>query len=204
MSYNDRVCIAAGRANRALRPGRIPAAVLGVAVLVVACGGNGEQTGCEPAEGTLSADATAEGLGGTYELTLVAGSPAETTVVGTMLLRTQEDSLRDMLGPGGSVDPSTVILLIGTADVDVETVGGVRIGDLASEDPTRPGVVLVQRTGEITLRFGSEANVRGLVRFDGGYFALSVRKISEGGFTGTWASGVTGQDAAGHFCAVRQ
>ena len=39
------------------------------------------------------------------------------------------------------------------------------------------------------LRLGADANRRGVVRFDGGYFALTVREMRAGRFAGTWSSG---------------
>ena len=38
---------------------------------------------------------------------------------------------------------------------------------------------------------------------DGGYFALTVRRIGAGEFAGTWASGVATEGAEGYFCAKR-
>ena len=55
------------------------------------------------------------------------------------------------------------------------------------------------------LRLGSDANRLGVVRYDGGYFALTVRSLGPGGFAGTWASGGSkaGVGAEGYFCAER-
>ena len=39
--------------------------------------------------------------------------------------------------------------------------------------------------------------------FDGGYFALTVRRIDGDGFAGTWSSGTAREAAAGYFCAER-
>jgi hypothetical protein len=93
--------------------------------------------------------------------------------------------------------------LIGTATIDVESVGAVRMGDLSSTDPVRPGVAVIEQAGAVTLRLGADANRWGQTRFDGGFFALRVQATSEDGFSGTWSSGVTSAEAEGHFCATR-
>jgi hypothetical protein len=101
------------------------------------------------------------------------------------------------------------MLLYGSTDIDLQAILAVEVGALDSEDPLAPGVLVlerpVERDGgtamEITVRLGSEANRRGMTRFDGGYTALFVRQASTGGFAGNWASGVTGQLSSGHFCA---
>jgi hypothetical protein len=54
------------------------------------------------------------------------------------------------------------------------------------------------------LRLGADANRRDEVHFDGGYFALTVRRIDEGGFAGSWASaGAEPKATTGYFCATR-
>ena len=101
--------------------------------------------------------------------------------------------------------------LIGTVDVDLGQVGGVQMGALDSEDPSAPGVLVMQRPyekesgeagSEVTIRLGSEANTRGVTRFDGGFMAFYVLQAGSEGLAGNWASGVKGPDSGGHFCAV--
>ena len=69
-------------------------------------------------------------------------------------------------------------------------------GDNASTDPTAPGVLVIERhpgAADAPTRSCSGsaplANRRGVARFDGGYFALTVRRIDADGFAGTWSSG---------------
>jgi hypothetical protein len=109
------------------------------------------------------------------------------------------------------VDTTVVYAAFGTTDVDLPAVGAVKVGSTTSRDPTRPGVVVLERrttteagpATQITLRLGSEANRREVTRFDGGYTALYVREISGDRFAGEWASGVGRTQTRGHFCATR-
>jgi hypothetical protein len=110
----------------------------------------------------------------------------------------------------GVQDTATRYPLAGSTDLDPELVGGVRTGDNASADPMAPGVLVIERRpsaadapASIMLRLGALANRRGLVRFDGGYFALTIQRIDADGFAGTWSSGTGRQAAAGYFCAER-
>jgi hypothetical protein len=104
---------------------------------------------------------------------------------------------------GGIRDTAASNVLYGNTDVDLDNVGAVRPGDLEALDPRRPGVLVIERKGTITLRLGSDANTRGQARFDGGYTALRVAEASDGRFAGSWASGVKTQRSAGYFCAER-
>jgi len=100
--------------------------------------------------------------------------------------------------------------LYGSTDVGLEAVGAVA-GDLSSEDPARPGVLVIQMPprsdtsgARVLLRLGADANRQDLVRFDGGYTVLRVREIAGAGFAGDWESGAPLPRAGGHFCAVRR
>ncbi len=183
---------------------------------VLGCGGNQAQTAagtiaCEPVEGNLPADVDAASWAGEYRLTLVAtsGDSAGKQTSGVLRLVRQSD---DLLKPdAGSMDVATEMPLIGTVEVDLGAVYAIEVGALDSQDPVAPGVLVLERpyekeTGgpgtEVTIRFGAEANRRGITRFDGGYTALFVLQAGPNGFSGNWASGVTGQRANGHFCAV--
>ena len=88
--------------------------------------------------------------------------------------------------------------------MDVEPVGALRPGDLSSRDPEAPGVLVLQEDGRLLLRLGSEANRRGVLRFDGGYTVLRVARATAAGFAGTWSSGLLDVQAAGEFCARRR
>ena len=164
---------------------------------------------CQAAEGDLPMDVSAQTWAGEYRLVMVAttGDSAGRSSSGNMRLMVQSEELQ--VPPMGSADGGTRMPLYGTTDIDLSGILAVEVGALDSDDPVAPGVLVlgrpVERDGgtstEITIRLGSDANRRGLTRFDGGYTALFVRQASIGGFAGNWASGVTGQLSSGHFCA---
>ena len=168
---------------------------------------------CKPVEGQLAATARTEGLAGEYRLTLVAskGERAGSAVEGRLWLEPHDSAMRYVTSPGGERVPNVLIPLYGRTDIDLDEIDALRLGDLTSLDPMRPGVVVTERHGdpqgpafaEIVLRLGSEANRRDLQRFDGGYTALHVRWMAPGSFGGTWASGVRGPQSEGYFCAYR-
>ena len=187
-------------------------------LLLVVCGcaarGGNEaeaEAQCSPVAGSLSTGTTAEGLAGQYRLTLVAtrGERSGNTVEGRLWLHELQGELRSLTMPDGGPIPNATMPLYGATDADLEGVGGLRLGDPMSLDPMSPGVAVLEQRGseenprtEITLRLGSAANRRDVLRFDGGFMALYVRWIEEGGFGGAWASGVTGRESEGYFCAV--
>ncbi len=159
----------------------------------------------------MPAGSTAEGLAGQYRLTLVAtrGERSGNTVQGRLWLHEQQSGLRSITIPGAGPIPNATMPLYGATDTDLEGVGGLRLGDPMSLDPMSPGVAVLEQRGsekdahtEITLRLGSAANRRDVQAFDGGFMALYVRWIEEGRFGGAWASGVTGRESEGYFCAV--
>ena len=165
---------------------------------------------CSPVEGSLSTGTTAEGLAGQYRLTLVAtrGERSGNTVEGRLWLHEQQSGLRSLTMPGGGPIPNATMPLYGATDADLEGVGGLRLGDPMSLDPMSPGVAVLEQRGSeesastaITLRLGSAANRRDVQAFDGGFMALYVHRIEEGRFGGAWASGVTGRESEGYFCA---
>jgi hypothetical protein len=161
---------------------------------------------CEPAPEPQAPlqSASAEQLGGTYRLRLVAteGPNEGQAVEGTLRLRPYDRALRAVT-VRGIRDTAASYVLYGSADIDLDRIGAVRPGDPTSEDPMRPGVVVIERKGTVVLRLGSEANRRDVARFDGGYTALRVRELAGDRFRGTWASGVRAQRSAGYFCAER-
>ena len=170
--------------------------------------GGAQATECLRPEGTLARDATLEGRAGDYKLIMVEevdGSPAR-RADGSLALFAQLDSFRRFAGSAGATIPGVASPLFGSTDLGVERVGAVRVGDLSSEDPAAPGVLVIESetgsTPSILLRFGSYANRRDIVRFDGGYTVLTVVEITAEAFGGIWSSGVRGQDSEGFFCAT--
>ena len=167
---------------------------------------------CAAPSSELPRSATGAGLGGEYRLRLVAtaGPRSGEAVNASLRLAPLADSLQVPAPMLGVQDTTTRYALAGSTDLDPALVGGVATGDYASTDPTAPGVLVIERhpgaTGapaSVMLRLGALANRRGVVRFDGGYFALTVRRIDTDGFAGTWSSGTARQGAAGYFCAER-
>ena len=171
-------------------------------------GGRAATPTCVPSEGPLAVDASLEGRAGEYRLMMVeeVDGTATRTAEGSLLLLDQVDSLREFAGGAGGSIPGVSSPLFGSTDVNVEGVGAVRVGSLSSEDPASPGVLVIEsETGQsqsILLRFGSDANRRTLVRFDGGYTVLEVVAITAESFSGTWASGARGPESEGFFCAT--
>jgi hypothetical protein len=166
---------------------------------------------CAAPTGELPRSATGDRLAGKYRLRLVAtaGPRSGEAVNAHLRLAPLADSLQVPPPMLGVQDTTTRYPLAGSTDLDPSLVGGVGTGDNGSTDPTAPGVLVIERhTGSdgpasIMLRLGALANRRGLQRFDGGYFALTVRRVDTEGFVGTWSSGTARQAAAGYFCAQR-
>jgi hypothetical protein len=166
---------------------------------------------CAAPTGELPPSATAARLGGEYRLRLVttAGARSGEAVDALLRLAPLADSLQVPAPMLGVQDTTTRYPLAGSTDLDPAIVGGVATGDNASTDPAAPGVLVIERhpvaagAPGIMLRLGALANRRGLARFDGGYFALTVRRIDADGFAGTWSSGTAREAAAGYFCAER-
>jgi hypothetical protein len=167
---------------------------------------------CTPVKDHLPAGATSEGLAGDYRMRLVAtaGPRAGSALDARLLLRPVDDSLQRPPAVLGLRDSTTHLPLSGTIALDPGALGAARTGDLVSLHPLAPGVLVLERRparsdapAEIMLRLGADANRRGAVRYDGGYFALTVRQIGPEGFAGSWASGVGTQVAEGYFCAER-
>jgi hypothetical protein len=171
--------------------------VCAVAAATLACGrppGGALQNGCEAVTYGLVAATSAASLAGGFDVTMVAtgGDSAGRGTTGHI------DLTR-------SSRPDAA--LVGMADVPLGAVGALRLGELATSTDSAPGVLVLQSGRErptILLRFGSEANATGVARFDGGYTVLEVLRLDEQGFSGSWRSGVTGNDATGHFCARRR
>ena len=158
-------------------------------------------TSCAPSSGRLGADATLATHAGRYQLTLVQRADAVDigSARGTLTLYRQMPGL-DALGSASTP-------LYGTADVDLSAVGAHRVGDIGSDAPDGPGVLVLEfvRDGarDILLRFGSAANRRDTMLYDGAYTVLEVREILADGFSGSWRSGSNSSRADGYFCAIR-
>ena len=195
---------------------------LAVAALMVACRSPRPEVGlaldsCVEGGPPLTPGSAAMALAGGYRLSLAAetGSRAGTVAEGRLLLRPLDDSAFAPVVVLSAVDSAVTHPLGGTLALDPAAVGAVATGDLESTEPVAPGVLVIERRPnradaavEITLRLGAEANRGGKVRFDGGYFALTVRRLGPNGFAGTWASGGAigpggGGGATGSFCARR-
>ena len=143
-----------------------------------------------------------EDLGGDYAIVLTArsGERSGETSHGELRLVSRD---------------STGVPFYGWTDVQFDEIGAHRLGDPSSTDIAAPGVLVLTspdtadpaspgQVGSVTLRIGSQANRSDIIRFDGAYTALYVRWIEAESFGGDWASGITGPEAEGEFCAVRR
>ena len=185
-----------------------------MSIVLAGCGGGSEPAPaamCSPQDGPLAADASFDARAGEYRVILVAtsGDSAGREVSGSLWLELNDSTARQFARPGGDPDPTVIVPLFGWTDVPVLGVAALELGDLSSREPASPGVLLLeQRPGaesppSITLRMGSLSNRRDVAPFDAGYTALRVGWMDEdGGFGGSWASGVRNEQAGGHFCAV--
>jgi hypothetical protein len=181
---------------------------LGAVALLAACGGanagQADPQACAPVESPAS-DLSAAGLAGQYTVRLIATSGAKegASAGGRLELMQQDSAYRSLKRSDGSVDTTFSFPLYGTAAVDFAAVGATAPGDPGSSDPLSPGILVIQRPGGVLLRVGSEANRRGVRRFDGGYTVLEVQQVTDQGFAGRWRSGVGLEESGGHFCAVK-
>lgn len=191
-------CACSGISGRTLRlvPVLAGAAFLG-------CGASRSRPApapCEPVPGaTLSTGVSPGSLAGRYRLILVATSGADSgaSVEGDLTLAPIAQEGRY---------PATAVL-VGTANIALQAVGAPDVGDPASTDPMRPGVLVFHRTAgasaSIMLRLGAESNRQDQQAFEGAYAVLEVAAVGSGSFSGRWRSGVTETRAQGYFCAVR-
>ncbi len=181
---------------------------LGV-ILLAGCGGaNAGQSDpqpCAPVTAAAGSTVDVSGLGGEFVLHLVAtsGSKEGGTSGGPLKLMPQDSAHRRLELPDGTSSSTYTLPFFGTAAVDFSAVGAAAPGDPASPDPASPGVLVIERPGQVMLRVGSEANRRGMRRFDGAYTVLRVQQVTDDGFAGTWESGLDLDRSAGHFCANR-
>jgi hypothetical protein len=168
--------------------------------------GRAEPERCGPVAGELPVGSRLDGLEGGYRLRMAAitGQNKGAAVDGRLRLEPNDTGhlFRSRL-PGGTRDTTARYPYFGTAEIDLEAVDAVRPGDLAALDPDAPGVLVIESPNEVMLRFGSEANRSDVVRFEGGYTVLRVRRIEADGFQGNWSSGGPMPTASGYFCAKR-
>jgi len=182
---------------------------ISAAVLLVGCGGgNAGQSDpqpCAPVTAPAGSTVDVSRLGGEFALHLVAtsGSKQGGTSGGPLKLMPQDSAHRRLELPDGTSSATYTLPFYGTAAVDFAAVGATAPGDPASADPASPGVLVIERPGQVMLRVGSEANRRGMRRFDGAFTVLRVHQATDKGFTGTWESGVEMDRSSGHFCANR-
>lgn len=152
-------------------------------------------------------------LSGTYAVTFVAtaGLRSGHTIAGQLTLRPQDPSLVTTLPHDGTVITQP---FIGQLDMELDSIGAVRMGDPMAADSSLPGVAFYvshRPNGEasgVIGRVGSASNSRGPSGMDAGHFTLFVRRISADGIWGGWTSnpgagGFITPDARGHFCALR-
>lgn len=181
------------------------AKVKGMVLLVAAtaCGGAGGGPDgpapagmtCAPTEAVLPSDATLEGMAGRYRLVAFAADGRSTE--GSLEL---VERAPDMRRYGSSSLP-----LQGTAEIDFAAIGATVPVDTDSEDPGRPGVLVLERDGgsgpRIIVRFGADMNDLEQPPFDGSETRLEPREIRGDAFLGTWRSAGGGRSASGYFCA---
>jgi len=186
---------------------------LAVAIIGVACSTHAPPAGavpaadCVPVDGQLAASAPWDSLNGSWMLEMVAvtGDSSGVRAAGTLTLRAQDPALRPVVRAGMT---GVTVPVIGATDIALERVGAVRIGDVGSLDPRKPGVSIwvspaTATTLSAVMRIGQEEIQSDLVRFDGGYTALYLRQVSATAIRGGWASAVAGTAASGYFCAER-
>lgn len=186
-----------------------PAARFGGLLLLVGCGGanagQSDPRACAPVTATTDSTMDAGGLGGEFRVRLVASSGARRgeTTGGRLQLMPQDSANRRLQLPDGSSSATYTLPFYGTAAIDFAAVGAVIPGDPESGDPESPGVLVIESPGRVLLRVGSDANRRGVRRFDGAYTVLQVQQVTDQGFAGTWRSGLGPDQSGGHFCATR-
>ena len=193
---------------------------LGPLILAVAstgCAANQVQADREctplPDEAELATGVRGGSLAGSYRVVVVGTSAdySDRQIEGRLELHPQDSALQSLALPGGVPVTGARMPLYGALDAAIEQVGGMRLGNATLLDPAQPGVAVLEQvtrneTGSvtsITMRVGSDANNRELIRFDGGFMALYVEEVTPEGFRGTWASGVRGPEHEGYFCAFR-
>ena len=179
-----------------------------VAGLIVlgACGGSApEEFGtaevvpdCVPVGSPLSVGETMEYMAGRYRIVMVRDGGKE-QAYGVIDVERTPEAYRDR--------GAAIATLVGSAQIDLGSVGAQAMSGLASTDPARPGVLVLEAPGSsgpsIVLRFGSDANDPTITPFDGPFAALNIRRVEGDRFAGDWRSGAGGRGVEGYFCAQR-
>ncbi|GIW53443.1 MAG: hypothetical protein KatS3mg081_2798 [Gemmatimonadales bacterium] len=187
-------------------PARIWLILASCAAIVAGCAvrrESGAAFNCAPVSTGERAPASASELAGRYELTMVAtsGPLGERRAVGVLSLAAPEQALAERAAAN-----SVPVVLAGTAQLPVDSLGAANTGDLASTDPMKPGVVVLDQPGtspRFLIRLGSESNRQDQQPFEAAYLVLEVAAADRSGFYGSWRSGVTATTAQGYFCARR-
>jgi hypothetical protein len=164
-----------------------------------------EQKPCEAPPDSLPPVATLGQAEGHYRLQMAAtaGQRKGAAVDGRLRLAPNDTTHLFRSRPGGVRDTTTRYPFYGSAEINLAAVDAVKPGDLASFDPDLPGVLAIETPKSVMLRLGTESNRPGVLRFDGGYTVLRVRRVEADGFDGSWSSGASMAVAGGYFCAVR-
>jgi hypothetical protein len=164
-----------------------------------------EQKPCEPEPDKLPAVTSLGRVEGQYRLRMAAttGKNKGATVDGRLRLAPNDTTHLFRPRMGGVPDTTTRYPFYGSVEIDLGAVDAVRPGDLTSLDPDLPGVLAIESPNAVMLRLGTESNRPGVVRFDGAYTVLRVRRVQADGFDGSWSSGASLPIAGGYFCAVR-
>jgi hypothetical protein len=164
-----------------------------------------EQKPCESASDELPAVTSLGRVEGQYHLRMAAttGKNKGATVDGRLRLAPNDTTHLFRSRMGGVPDTTTRYPFYGSVEIDLGAVDAVKPGDLTSLDPDLPGVLAIESPNAVMLRLGTESNRPGVVRFDGGYTVLRVRRVQADGFDGSWSSGASMPIAGGYFCAVR-
>ena len=169
---------------------------IGALMALTACGGGNasgsDPEACAPLEAAADSTLRADGMAGDYTVRLVAttGAKRGATSAGTVRLMAHDSARQHIVLPDGTTSTTYAFPLYGTGEIDLAPVGATAPGEIGSDDPAAPGVLVIESSGGVLLRLGSEANRTGVRRFDGAYTALQVRQITDKGFAGTWRSGV--------------
>jgi hypothetical protein len=164
-----------------------------------------ENKPCVAPSDSLAAVTTLGKAQGHYRLTMMATAGKQKGAKVNGRLRLAPNDARHLYRSrlAGGRDTVTRYPFYGSADIDLTAVDAVKPGELTSFNPDLPGVLAIQSPKSVMLRLGTESNRPGVVRFDGGYTVLRVRRVQSNGFDGTWNSGASMPLAGGYFCAVK-
>jgi hypothetical protein len=154
---------------------------------------------CERPTGALPAGASLVAMSGDFTLTMAEAAEPGRSASGALVLMQQVEGLERW--------DQVQTPLYGSSDIDLDGVGAVEVGDLSSTDAASPGVLVMEDESpdgpRIRLRFGSNANDREALAFDGGYTILTVTELTPDGFAGEWRSAAGGPVTEGWFCVRR-